>query len=120
MKEADQAILPCENITYADVLKTKQQWQWALAQVRSLPARNRGGLEAKRKVLGTLSHFSETGDPTFVQFAVELVDEYHRFILEKFSASMSMRNNPDSAPEGPLSKVARRLNLHNIFGIFTN
>lgn len=82
MKEASHSILPCENMTHAQLSKTKQQWQRAFAQVRSLPARHLDGLDAKRRVLETLSYFGETGDPSFLAFAVELVDEYHKFIFE--------------------------------------
>jgi hypothetical protein len=121
MIEGNHEVPPSENLSRDDVLRTKQCWQQALARVRGLPARNRDGLEAKRQVLGAISYFGETGDPSFTDFAVELVDEYRDFILENFALSRGPKNeHPTSRiPSiGSGIKAGRRLNLSNIFGFF--
>jgi len=123
MLAGNHAVPPSANFTRDDVLRIKQCWQQALARVRSLPARNRDGLEAKWRVLGAVSYFGETGDPAFTDFAVELVDEYHDFIIENFTFTRGQRNDhpvSGSRSNGSPIKAVRRLNLTNIFGFLNH
>lgn len=125
-KEIGAVASPSEITKYKDIRETKQQWQEALARVRASPAFTREGLEAKRQVLSSLSHFAHSDDPSFSDFAIELVEEYHRFLSVKLGdATPSVRPlnghiGPSDGPRDSTSKVIGRFSLQNIFGIFHN
>ncbi|GLR66392.1 hypothetical protein GCM10010909_10720 [Acidocella aquatica] len=114
MREWDHAGVRPARFKRNDALRTRQRWQQALAHVRSVPAQNRNGLEAKRLVLGAVSYFGEMGDPSFTDFAVELVDEYQNYLLENDRPASGSPSN------GSPIKAGRRLNLTNIFGFLNH
>jgi hypothetical protein len=120
--EWNGAIRPCE-FSYVETRKIKRRWREALEKVRGITAVGREGLEAKREMLISISHFAEAHDPSYALFAVELVQEYHEFLFGE-KPSSSVRSGNDLRPgkndnESPC-KSASRLNIKSLFSFLSN
>ncbi len=120
--EWNRAIPPCE-LSYAKTRKIKRRWREALEKVRGIAAVGREGLEAKREVLISLSHFAETRDASYASFAVELVQEYHEFLFGEKQSALTRSGNdlqPGKNDNDSPSKSAPRLNIKGLFSFLNN